>query len=382
MKLLARSLIVILLVLAPGMNVSASSWLDLDITERDDGGYFSLETAAGDVITKTARILDLGDTYIDADNNRYRVSAIDEDTVTVEFVETVELPDVSDILGEEIRPVIGGSVPVQNGEGMDNNWTSIGIYQTHNAESYVPTSGVESKDEGDILQVGRTLAEALENQGFEVHWSDNSHLPHDGGAYSRSRRTVMELLETQPATLIDVHRDATPPEVYETQIEGQPATKVRIVVGRQNQNREATLEYAKRIKAVADEKFPGIIEGIFDARGNYNQDIGPRMILLEFGAHTNPMEQAQQAAEFFAEVIPAAAGLTSPGAAQGEDGQVGAAARRSIWWVLGLVAAISVGFVVLNKQGLGSLGSFFGREFGSNREEIRNKEDNQNDEDS
>ena len=116
------------------------------------------------------------------------------------------------------------------------------------------------------MEVGKTLVNALKEQGFEVIWSDNSHLPHDGQAYTRSRRTVMELLQHQPATLIDVHQDATPPEVYETEIEGVPTTKVRIVVGRQNQNREANLEYAKRLKAVADQEYPGISEGIFDAR--------------------------------------------------------------------------------------------------------------------
>ena len=157
----------------------------------------------------------------------------------------------------------------------------------------------------------------------------------------------MELLQHQPATLIDVHRDATPPEVYETEIEGVPTTKVRIVVGRQNQNREANLEYAKRLKAVADQEYPGIIEGIFDARGNYNQDIGPRIILLEFGAHTNPLEMAEQAAEFFAKVIPAAAGITKEDTAQDN---VGFASARSIVWILAIVAVLGIGFIFLNRQ--------------------------------
>ena len=135
------------------------------------------------------------------------------------------------------------------------------------------------------------------------------------------------------------------------------------MVGRQNENRDMTLEYAKRIKAVADEKYPGIIEGIFDARGNYNQDLGPRMILLEFGAHTNPLELAEQAALFFAEIIPAAAGLSSEQAAEQEAKQTSPTALRSILWILGIAALVVVGYLVINKEGLGSITSFFRREF-------------------
>ena len=154
---------------------------------------------------------------------------------------------------------------------MRNESGTQSAFTIPTTQNYVPTSGV-TETHGDIMEVGRALADALNNLGYNAVWSDNSHLPHDGEAYLRSRRTAVELMKHKPGTLIDVHRDATPPEVYETEIEGKPTTKVRIVVGRQNENRETTLEYAKRIKAVADEKYPGIIEGIFDARGNYNQD--------------------------------------------------------------------------------------------------------------
>ncbi len=375
MKQLALLTILVLIVSSP---ILASPWLELDLTERDDGGYFTLTTDLGDVITKTARVLDQGDSYIDRNNNRYEVVRFDGDTVKVELKEVITLPDVSDIIPTVVQSSflqrISGLAGTRGGT-QDNNWGVIGIYQTHNAESYVPTSGVESKDDGDIIQVGKSLANALEEQGFEVIHSLNSHLPHDGGAYSRSRRTVMEIMQKQPVTLIDVHRDATPPEVYETQVEGQDVTRVRIVVGRQNQNRDATLEYAKRLKAVADEQFPDLIEGIFDARGNYNQDVAPRAILLEFGAHTNPLDHAEKAAELFAKVIPAAAGISSPAAARSEDQTVGAAARRSIIWVLAIVALLAVGFVVLNKMDVGSLRTFLQREFAG-----KNSDDDQNEE--
>ena len=326
--------------------------------ERTDLGYFTLQDERGETITMTGRELDPGDRYIAADNRLFEVIKTEEDTVYVQYLETIVLPEITEeLLGTQVGGVPGGPSGGANGV--------VGIYHTHNAESYVPTSGTESKDDGrgDVLQVGKVLADAMEELGVTVYWSDNSHIPHDGQAYGRSRRTALELLQKGPATLVDVHRDATPSEVYDAEIDGVPTTKVRIVVGRQNQNRAANLEYAKRIKAVADKFYPGIIEGIFDARGNYNQDLGPKMILLEFGAHTNRLEQAQQAAEFFAKVIPAAAGLTSTTQKPAQE-QIGRGAGRSIVWMIVVVAVVGVVFILISQGKIGSLAGFFRREAG------------------
>lgn len=321
--------------------------------ERRDGGYFTLRDESGEMITMTARELDPGDQYIAGDNRLFEVVRTEGDEVLVRFVETVELPDVSgELLGAQVAQA-------EEGGGV------VGIYHTHNDESYVPTSGTESRDDGrgDVLEVGKTLASGLEEQGLTVYWSDNSHIPHDGQAYTRSRRTAVELLQNEPNTLIDVHRDATPPEVYETEVEGVPATKVRLVVGRQNQNREANLEYAKRLKAVADQLYPGLVEGIFDAKGNYNQDLGPKTILLEFGAHTNRLDHAKQAAEFFAKVIPAAAGLT-PSSKQAAEEQISGGASRSLVWTVLIVGAVGGAFLLISRGKIGSLAGFFRREAG------------------
>src|SRR5690606_37652727 len=296
-----------------------------------------------------------------AENRLYEVVAVDEDrTVRAVFRETVALPR---IMAAAPRPPLSGAiqaaarsavawasrVPVvgrwlrdwpagpalgAQGRADDGAAGPIGIYHSHNAESYVPDSGEEFREpHGDILEVGKALQEALERQGYRVIWSDRSHLPHDGGAYQRSRATVRELLEQGAVALIDVHRDAIPAEQYREVVAGEQLTKVRLVVGRQNPNREANLELAKRMKAVADERYPGLIKGIFNARGNYNQDVGPRAILMEFGTHETSLQEAIRAASLMAEVYPAAAGL-APGTAEQAERQIGGAGWRSALWVL------------------------------------------------
>lgn len=340
----ARALVILL-----ALGISCLGLAD----ERADLGYYTLVDEQEQLITMTGRELDPGDRYIAGDNRLFEVVGTEGDTVTVRYVETIKLPEIA---ADLMRTQVAAG---EEGQGV------IGIYHTHNAESYVPTSGTESKDDGqgDILQVGRALASALEEMGLSVHWSDNSHIPHDGQAYMRSRRTAVELLQKNPDTLLDLHRDATPPEVYESEIDGVPITKVRLVVGRQNQNRDANLEYAKRIKAVADDMYPGLIEGIFDAKGNYNQDLGPKTILLEFGAHTTSLEQAEQAAEYFAKVIPAAAGLTAGTKGEAER-QIGGGARRAIVWMIVAAAIVVVGFLLISQGKIGSLAGFFRREAG------------------
>lgn len=329
-----------------------TAWAAAAAAEGEDSGSFTLWDEDGQVVTMTGRELDPGDRYIGGNNHLFQVEEIKGRDVYVKYLETITLPEASALLQAQIGVSEAASA-------------AVGIYHTHNAESYVPNSGTEAKADGrgDVLAVGKTLAEALEREGLQALWSENSHLPHDGQAYLRSRRTAAELLKQRPATLIDVHRDATPPQVYAAEIEGVPVTKVRLVVGRQNQNREANLEYAKRLKAVADELYPGIVEGIFEARGNYNQDLGPKMILLEFGAHTNRLEEAQQAAEFFAKVIPAAAGL-SGGEVQSAQKQLGGAAGKSLLWLILAALVLGLGFILIEKGRVGSLVRFFRREAG------------------
>ncbi|MCK9525028.1 MAG: stage II sporulation protein P [Limnochordia bacterium] len=345
--------LVIVLVTCLTISIVERSWAE----ERSDLGYFTLIDEEGQMITMTGRELDPGDQYIAGDNRLFEVVGTEGDTVNVRFLETVQLPEIT---GELLGAQVGAA---SESEGV------VAIYHTHNAESYVPSSGTESKDDGrgDILQVGRRLASAMEDQGLTVHWSDNSHIPHDGQAYIRSRRTATELLQKNPDTLLDLHRDATPPEVYETEVEGVAMSKVRLVVGRQNQNRAANLEYAKRIKAVADDMYPGLVEGIFDARGNYNQDLGPKTILLEFGAHTTSLDEAEQAAEYFAKVIPAAAGLTASTRDTAER-QIGGGATRAMLWLIVVAVVLTAGFVLINRGKIGSLAGFFRREAGLGRD--------------
>lgn len=318
--------------------------------ERREGGYYTVRSEPdGQVITYTALELRPGDLYIRSDNARFRVTRVDGDEVWVkedgeERLPVVEVQDVEEMQDVEAGRSSSPAEPEAQLGAQAERFRAplVGIYFTHSDESYRPSSGTASlPPRGEVYRVGEALARGLRENGVRVDYREETHVPHDGLAYLRSRATVRKMLARMPAVLLDIHRDSVPADVYTTEIQGRKAARVRIVVGRQNPQAHANFDFAKRLKAVADRLFPGLVLDIFFGHGNYNQDVGPRSVLLEFGTADNPVDQAMVAAQLFSKVIPAAAGLT-PGVAT----PVTAAGLRYLWAALGLVAVVGGGFLL------------------------------------
>ena len=269
-----------------------------------DGTYYSLfDMDSEEHIEHMSRVVNEEDEIITGDNKHYKIMDLDGQNAHCQVVE--------DNIG--YRYVPAKDQPAAASAGEEKPYQAVAIYATHTDESYVPTFGTESKEGGgDILDVAGALAQTLEEQGVTVVHSDNIHDPHDKNAYQRSRETAAELLQEAPAIMIDVHRDGVPdPEYYETELDGKEVTQIRLVVGRQNENSAANLEFAEKMKAYYDEVKPGLIKSIYMAKGNYNQDMAPHSILLEIGTHTNTLEEAEAGAEEFAQVLPEFLGIAN-----------------------------------------------------------------------
>ncbi len=255
-------------------------------------GYMTVVNESGAVIYETGRRVHPGDEFIDEDNRLYEILTVDESRALA-----VYKADVS----QEIVPEL--SVPVQAAPAEAA--PLIAVYHTHSDESYIPTDGKASTPgKGSIMKVGEVFVNKLNELGYRTVHNKTIHEPHDANAYHRSRRTFVKLLANQPAALFDLHRDSAPLRSYITRIRGQDVAKIVLVVGRQNQNRRATENYAKQIKAAADSKYKGLVRGIFIAHGNYNQDIMPRSMLLEVGTQYNSRAAAERSITYFAETVP------------------------------------------------------------------------------
>jgi len=348
--------------------------LDLDIfpehkvMDETEAGYFQVKDIETDeVILRTARQLHVDDEYISQDNIHFHIEEVDDDTAWARSLGEVELrtpsrPDSSP--QSRILEAVTGMFTAQDSPDDIEHPVVVGIYHSHGAEAYAPSDGDEFIDEGGgILQVGEKFSDALSAEGLDVIHITDTHVPHDAGAYNRSRRTVEELLKEDVDVLLDLHRDAVPREEYKEDVNGEEDTvQIQLVVGRQNQNAETIRSFAEEIKATVDENHSGLIKGILMASGNYNQDMSPRALLLEVGTHETTREGAEESAEMMASSV---AGHLKAGAgmANGERGTV----TRSILWIV-LLTVVGLGAYLLISTGgtaelKAKLRRFFGEEF-------------------
>jgi stage II sporulation protein P len=316
----------------------------------------------------TGWLVEAGDEFITEDNKRYEVVRSEGNNAWARHKETVNitayLPPKQTFWAQLISRLPDYMTVEQQPRKMV-------LYHSHSDESYLPSDGTESKKEGDggIYKVGAALANALQAQGVQVTQSPSNHNPHDDNAYVRSRRTIMNLIsQEKPDAVFDIHRDAAPAEAYAVKIGGQDVTKLQLVVGKYNPQVKANEDFALKLKATSDQKYPGLVKGIFYAKGgDYNQDLSPRALLLEVGAHTNNRDAAERGAAMFAGVIPTAVyGDGGGGGAAAPTGQTGAAApvsgsAKSIGWIVGIVAVAGIGFLLLSSGSMKDAGSKWGQ---------------------
>jgi len=188
----------------------------------------------------------------------------------------------------------------------------VGIYNTHNSESFAGDGGPERKtgENGDLVTVGETLKIALEKRQIgAVH----SLVIHDGvdfmKAYSKSVVTATQMTKDYPnmKLLLDVHRDGFPPGVEKRTItvKGQKISNILVVIGKKNPHWQKNEALAKELIALSEKKYPGLISPNIsyaeDAR--YNQHLSDGGLLLEIGSQNNTLAEGNGAAEALAEIL-------------------------------------------------------------------------------
>ncbi len=308
--------------------------------ETDGDCVYTLLDEDGAALTMRAGRMYEGDEYISGDDRLYRVVSVDDaaQTATARYVGEA-VPDETALAAFYALAEKGGGRKL------------IAMYSTHSDESYVPDDGTSSKWKGaGIYDVGEALKEALEARGIEAVYSKETFLPHDADAYDRSRRTAEELLKKNPDALLDIHRDAVPAEQYETEVDGEEISKVRLFVGRNNQNAAENRAFAQQIKRAADKKYPGLIKDIYIGRGNYNQELYPHALLLEFGTHEIEKEKAKEAAAYMARVLEDV--LYGSARAESGKGTEKSAVATGIGWVVAIAALAAVAYALVSTGSL------------------------------
>lgn len=303
--------------------------------EMDDQVYALYDTNGVYLTSRAGRVY-VDDEYIASDDKLYRVRTVDDAALTAQ----------AEYLGYE--PENDQAAFALIGAARAEAKKLVSMYSTHSDESYVPSDGTSSKTQGaGIYDVGDALKKNLEAKGIEVKYSKDTFLPHDAGAYRRSRSAAEDLVKERPAALLDLHRDGIPnAKEYKEQLGGEDISKMRLLVGRSNPNANANRAFAKQIKKTADKKYPGLVKDIFIGKGNYNQELYPKALLLEFGTHTTNKKEAIKATEYAANVLDDVLfGATAQAApTKAADNQAGGS---GIAWVIGLAAAAAIVYALV-----------------------------------
>lgn len=311
---------------------------------------YTIVDASGAAVTHFIGLPDKGDEYIARDNSYYVIISVDEaaKTALAERRGIYDMPSVDWLRDEsQTRPA-------------STDERAVALYCTHSDESYEPSDGSSSETpRGGIYDVAEALKANLEELGVTVHYDDATHLPHDNGAYKRSRATAQGLLQSGVDAIFDIHRDGIEdPGQYETKVDGQDSSMVRLLVGKSNQNAAQNKAFAAELKAVADELYPELVRDIYIGKGSYNQDLSANSVLLEFGTHTIDKELATNATQYMAQTIQNTLyGGVSGSARGGEAGAAPSKARgRGAWtgvlWVVVVVVAGACLFAILSTGGI------------------------------
>lgn len=267
---------------------------DININESK---YVTIRDTNGNTILETGVPVAVDDEYISAENQHYVIVKVEGNTAIAGIKSHTSNK-------ENISYMPSATLLFPDNVRISTSNISVALYHTHNDECYRLTSGKSTRPpDGDVIKVGTALAKELNDHGIVAVHQNNNHGPHDINAYSRSRRTAVQLLKATPDAIFDIHRDSAPAGSYLTQINGIETARVMIVLGRSNPAMNANLEFARRIKAEADTLYPGLMRGIYMGRGDYNQDLYARSLLFEIGTEQISLNVADKAASCLADVI-------------------------------------------------------------------------------
>ncbi|KLV28079.1 stage II sporulation protein P [Niallia circulans] len=198
------------------------------------------------------------------------------------------------------------------------------VYNTHNLEAYLPllknaneNEAVSSDERANVVGLSNKLSSLLQDEGIGVQLDKtniNQKLLDRGWNFFSSYAVSKEVVETAVSEnkhinyLIDIHRDSARKKTTSATINGKNYAKLLFIIGNANKGYEKNQEFAKKLHAELQKKYPGISRGVFlkgkeEGNGVYNQNFSDRAILLEVGGIDNTQGELNRSIAAFADVF-------------------------------------------------------------------------------
>lgn len=199
---------------------------------------------------------------------------------------------------------------------------NIVLFHTHSCESYTasekyqytPTGNYRTTDKNfNMIRVGTELETYLKSYNYNVvHNTDYHDYPSYNGSYTRSLKTVENILQTTPSDIIiDVHRDAIGSRsdyAPTVKIGDEEAAQLMFVIGTNDgglwhPNWNQNLKFAIKIQQKAEEMYPGLFKTMMLTKSRYNQHTGKYASIIEVGATGNTLDQCLVSMKYLAKVM-------------------------------------------------------------------------------
>ena len=203
---------------------------------------------------------------------------------------------------------------------IDNK--NIVIFHTHSCESYTSSEKYPYTQTGNfrttdlkytVTQVGSELENYLKKYNLNVVHDTSYHdYPSYTGSYTRSLKTVENILQTTPSDIIiDLHRDAIGSRADyapTVKIGDDYAAQIMFVIGTNegglyHPNWNQNLKFAVKVQQKAEEMYPGLFKTMMVTKSRYNQHTGKYANIMEVGATGNTLEQCLNSMKYLSAVL-------------------------------------------------------------------------------
>ena len=318
-----------------------------------------------------------GDKYLSGNNKLYEIESVDDNQkfAIAKFIKDEELPKLKLKTNSQNNNVASAATNKK-----------IGVYHTHNDESYYTPDGVDSVyGKGGVHTVGKEFVSNLEKLKIDTIYREDLHLPHNSGAYTRSQVTASALIDSGAQAIFDLHRDSTKRSEYLSKVDGKEMSSVRMVVGLSSKNYEENKKFAYKIKSYADEVYPGLIKDIYFGKGNYNQGLTTKAMLFEMGCENIEKSLVLKTTPYLAKVVDvvlygveeasdlSVADITNGGndvtnvaGVVNDAGSSGVNSNTTLYVLLGVLGAVAVVFalvMIFSKKARYKVARFFSETF-------------------
>lgn len=198
------------------------------------------------------------------------------------------------------------------------------IYHTHTTESF-NMNDPKGYNKGDlfrsenekenIVRIGEIITKKLTAAGYNTIHSKTVHDKDFNHSYTSSNKEILKYLNQYPSIkiVIDVHRDTLISDKgtrYKPVVDlnGEKSAQVMLLMAAgnptyQHPNWHKNFCFALHLQKTANELFPGLMRPILLRDSRYNQHLCTGGMLAEIGADANSLQEAERAADYFADAL-------------------------------------------------------------------------------